>query len=334
MEKILLATIFLSFFCTFLIMPFWIRKTKQIGLVWEDINKFKSKKNIAGSGGLVVVLGAMIGIFTYIAIQTFYFKQTDGTLIGTFAILCSMFLIAGVGLVDDLFGWKKGGLSVRSRIILVLFAAVPLMVINAGESTMMGVSFGLLYPLLIVPLGILGATTTFNMIAGFNGLEAGQGIIILTGLAIATYLTGSAWLSVIALCMIASLLAFYIFNMNPAHVFPGDVLTYSVGALIASMAIIGNVEKIALFFFIPYILESLLKIKSKIEIKGNGFVHNFGVPNEDGSLELRYKKLYSLTHVSLWILKKIKKKVWEKEVVLLINEFQILIVVLGLVVFA
>jgi UDP-N-acetylglucosamine--dolichyl-phosphate N-acetylglucosaminephosphotransferase len=333
MEPILLATIFISFFCTFFMMPFWIKKAKQIDLVWEDMNKFKKEKNVAGSGGIMVVLGTMIGIFMYIAIQTFYFKSTNGNSINIFAILSSMFLVAGVGLVDDLFGWKKGGLSARSRSVLVLFSAVPLMVINAGVSSLMGIEFGILFPLIIIPLGILGATTAFNMVAGFNGLEASQGMIILSALALATYMTGNPWLSVVAFCMVAALGAFYLFNKNPAKIFPGDVLTYSVGILIASIAIMGNIEKIAIFFFIPYILEVILKIRSKINIKEKGFVQNFGVPNEDNSLELRYDKIYSITHLSLFILKKFKKKVYEQEVVYLINGFQLIIIILGFLFF-
>ncbi len=81
MELLLILTIFISFFITLAAMPFWIRKAKQIGLVWEDMNKFRKERNVAGSGGIIVVLGTMIGIFIYIAIRTFYFKQTDGILV-------------------------------------------------------------------------------------------------------------------------------------------------------------------------------------------------------------------------------------------------------------
>lgn len=333
MEPLLLIAVFVSFFVTFLVMPFWIKKAKQIGLTWEDMNKNQNEKNVAGSGGIIPVLGAVIGIFLYIAIQIFFFKTTDGVLINIFAIISMLLLVAGIGLIDDLFGWKHGGLSIRSRIILVLFAAVPLMVINSGESNVLGIELGLLFPLVIIPLGVLAATVTFNMIAGYNGLEAGQGIIILAGLAFATYTTGSGWLSVIALCMIFALFAFYIFNMNPARVFPGDVLTFSVGALIAAIAILGNIEKIAVFFFIPYIVEVFLKIKGKMELDIEGYAQNFGVPNSDGSLELRYKKIYSVTHLSLLVLKKLKKKVYENDVVLLINGFQIFIVLIGILLF-
>ncbi len=328
-ESILFITIFVSFFCTFLVMPYWIKKAKQIGLVWEDMNKPGKEKNVAGSGGVVVVLSAMIGIFLYIAVQTFYFKTSEGISIQIFALLSSMFLVTLVGLIDDLFGWRKGGLSKRSRIILVLFSAIPLMIINAGDSTILGINLGILYPLIVVPIGILGATTTFNFLAGYNGLESGQGILILSALAFVAYATGSPWLSIVALCMVASLFAFYIFNKYPARVFPGDVLTYSVGMMIAAIAILGNIEKIALFFFIPYMLETILKIRGKLEKQ------SFGKPNKDGSLEMPYNKIYGLEHLAIWILKRIKSngKVYETEVVYLINGFQIMIILIGIALF-
>lgn len=329
MEILLILIILASFLSTLLVMPAWIKKAKQIDLVWEDMNKPGFPKNLAGSGGIVVLLGAILGIFLYIAVQVFYFKSLDGTLINILAIICSMLLVGGIGFIDDLLGWKRGGLSIRSRIFLVLFSAVPLIVINAGESTIFGIDLGIIYPLVIIPLGILGATTTYNFLAGFNGLESSQGIIILSALAYVTYVTGNSWLSVIALCMVASLFAFYIFNKNPASVLPGDVLTYSVGILIAIIAIIGNSEKITLFFFIPYIFETILKSRGRLK------KHSFGTPNPDGSLEMPYEKVYGLEHLAIQILKKIKPnhKAYESEVVWLINGFQILIILIGLLIF-
>ena len=64
--------------------------------------------------------------------------------------------------------------------------------------------------------------------------------------------------------MVGALIGFYIYNKFPAKVFPGDILTYSVGALIAGMAILGNFEKIAVFVFIPYIIETILKSRGKL----------------------------------------------------------------------
>ena len=333
-ESILLITIFIAFFCTFLVFPFWIKKAKQIGLMWRDMNKLNQKKEVAGSGGLIVVFGFILGVLLYIAIKTFYFQNNSNINSYIFSLILVILLSSIVGLVDDLFGWQHGGLSIRSRIFIVLFTAIPLMVINAGESIINlpflgSVNLGILYPLLFIPIGILGATTTFNFLAGYNGLEAGQGIIILSALAFVTYKTGNSWLSMVALCMVAALFAFYIFNKYPAKIFPGDVLTYSVGALIAGIAILGDIERIAIFFFIPYILETFLKLRGKLKKE------SFGKPNKDGSLEMPYDKIYGLEHLAILILKKMKKnkKAYEWEVVYLINGFQILIIAIGFLLF-
>mgnify|MGYP000647491467 CR=1 FL=1 len=329
MNLLILIIILASFLCTYLILPSWIKKANLNGLMGKDMHK-KDKRKIAEGGGIAVLTGVSLGILLYIALNTFYFNNNE-KLIYIFALLSVLFIASIVGIIDDLLGWKKG-LSKRIRILIILFAAVPLMVINAGTSTMsfpfFGViNFGILYPLLIIPIGVLGVITTFNFLAGYNGLEVSQGIIILSALAIVTYITGNSWLSVIALFMIAPLIAFYIFNKYPAKVFPGDILTYSIGALIASIVILGNIEKIAVFFFIPYIIETILKIRGKLEKQ------SFAKVNKDGSLEMPYKKIYGLEHLAIYILKKINKKVHEKEVVYLINGFQILIIILGFWIF-
>ena len=334
MVSLLWGSMILGFLLTFFTMPFWIKKVRQAGLVWEDMNKYERPKNIAGSGGIVVVLAFVIGVLYYVAVRTFVMNDTNGMTIQIFALLSVVLILTIVGIIDDLLGWKNKGLSIKSRLILAFIASIPLVVINAGSSFLNfpffgEVSLGLLYPLILVPLGIAGATTTYNFLAGFNGLEAGQGIIILSFLSFVSYTVGIPWLSVIGLTMVASILGFWFYNKNPARVFPGDSLTWSIGALIACMAILGNFEKIALFVFIPYIMETGLKLR------GNLRKQSFGKPNEDGSLDLLYEKIYGLEHLAIYLLKKIKKsgKVYENDVVWLIHGFQILFVILAYLIF-
>jgi len=326
MENVLFVPIILSFIVTIFVIPYWIRRSKEAGLVGKDIHKL-DKKEVAEGGGIAVLLGFVFGVLVYIAIKTFFLK-TDLTTIEIFSMLTTILIAGFIGFVDDVLVWKIG-LSWKIRIILLIFASIPLMVINAGNSEIMGIELGLFYPLIAIPIGIVGATTTFNFLAGYNGLEASQGIIFLSALAFVTAKTGSTWISLILLIMVSCLIGFYIFNKCPAKVFPGDVLTYSVGAIIAITAILGNIEKIAVFFFIPYILETILKLRGGLKKQ------SFGKLNSDGSLEVPYEKIYGLEHLSIWILKKIKKdkKVYEKEVVRLINLFQILIILVGFLIF-
>jgi len=331
MEILLLMSIFVSFLLALIIIPFWIQKCRKVGLLWEDMNKFNHPKNVASSGGVTIIMAFILGVLTYIATRTFFFR-IDGLNTQIFALLSVILILAMAGLTDDLLGWRHGGLSALFRVFLIFIASIPLIVINVGVHVISFpfyglINLGILYPLLVVPLGIVGATATYNFLAGLNGLEAGQGIIIISFLSFIAYITGSSWLAIIGLCMVAALLVFYFYNKFPAKVFPGDILTYSVGALIACMAILGNFEKIAVFVFIPYILETILKLQGGL--KKQSFVK----PKEDGSLEMPYKKIYGLTHLSLFVLKKFKSKVYEKDVVYLIFIFQIIICLLALVIF-
>ena len=326
MEPLLLGSILVSFFLTLFFISFWIKGAKRVGLVGKDMNKF-DKKELAESGGVGVLFGFVLGVLSYVAVKTFYF-DTATNLIYTFALLSCILIIGFIGLMDDILGWKIG-LNIKTKIFLLAFASIPLIVINSGESNLLGIELGLVYPLILIPLGIIATSTTFNILAGYNGLEASQGILILSALAIITYRTSNPWLSVILLSMVASLVAFYFFNKFPARIFPGDTLTYPVGALIAITAILGNVEKIAVFFFIPYIIEAILKTRGKLEKE------SFAKVNSDGSLDEPYEKIYGLEHLAIRVLKKIKRtgKAYEKEVVFLINLFQLIIIFLGFFLF-
>lgn len=329
MQGILIIPIVLSFLICVFAIPIWIGKAKKIGLIWEDMNKYGFPKNVAGSGGLPVIFAAIIGILVYIAIKTFYFNSSDN-LIEIFAAITSLLILAQIGIVDDLLGWRQGGLSKKIRVVLCFFAAIPLMVINANNGMLnipfVDINIGIIYPLILIPIAIIGTATTFNFLAGFNGLEASQGILILGALSLAAYFSGSSWLALIGLIVIASLIAFWIFNKYPAKTFPGDVLTYPIGGMIGIMAILGGLEKFALFLFIPYILEVILKLRGELKMQ------SFGKPNKSNDLDLAYEKIYGLEHLSIWILNKFGRAN-EKKVVYLINSLQILIIILGFIIF-
>jgi len=334
-NPILIIPLIISFFITLLTLPYWIKKCKKSGLLWDDMNKIGSEKKVAFSGGIVVMISFVIGVLIYIAIRTFAFDDVarlDLVNLSIFTLLSVILILTIVGITDDILGWKHKGLSTKIRIFLALMASIPLIVINAGNSIISlpffgAVNFGIFYLIILIPVGIAGATIVYNFLAGFNGLEAGQGIIIIGFLSIVAYLTENPWLSVVGGCMVVSLLAFYFFNRYPAKVFPGDSLTWPIGALIAVMAILGNFEKIAVFFFIPYIIEVFLKARGGLRMQ------SFGKPNKDNSLELLDNKIYGLTHFSIWFLKKFKKKVYEKEVVYFINFLQIITILFGLIIF-
>lgn len=317
-----------SFLVTYFLTPQWIKAAKKIKLVGKDMNKY-SKPEVAEMGGIAVIAGFVAGILIYIAINTFYFNL-GMHLIYILAALSTVMIISMVGIIDDILGWKVG-LKQWQKPLLTLPASFPMVAVNAGQSSMSlpffgNVDFGIAYPLLVVPLGIVGAANGFNMLAGYNGLEAGMGIIILATLAFVAMKVNLGWVAIISLCMLFALLAFLKYNWYPAKVFPGDTLTYGAGALIACVAILGNMEKIAVFLFIPYFLDFLLPLRKKMKVEA------FAKVNQDNSLEMPYgndyRKIYDMAHLAIYLLKKVKSRVYERDVVLFLLFIEAIIAII------
>ncbi len=335
MEIVFGLLVFLvTFFITVFLVSNWIKKARSIGLVGKDMNKH-NKPEIPEAGGIAFLLGTTTGIFFYIFLKTFYF-HTNTAIIEIFALTVTILLAGFLGFLDDVLGWKKG-LKRWQKPLLTVPIGIPLAVVNAGQSVMnvpfFGVvDFGIIYPLVIVPLGIVLAANGFNMLAGYNGLEAGMGLIILSALGLISWkINSNLWLATVCFIASASLLAFLVFNWYPAKIFPGDSLTYAVGALIAAVAILGNMEKIAIILFIPFISDALLSLIP--EAMGESKKEAFGKPNPDGSLEMPYPKIYGLEHLGLWIVKKIKRKAYERDVTLFFLFVELVLVALVWVVY-
>lgn len=328
LEDIILATlIFLvSLIVSFFLTNWWIKVAKKNELVGKDMNKFNGG-NVAEAGGIAAISAIILGTLFYIFIKTFIIKS-EASLLNVLVLLITLLMAVFIGFIDDVLGWKKG-LRQWQKALMTLPIAIPLMVLNMGKHVMDipllgGVDLGWIYPLLLIPIAILGTTNGFNILAGYNGLEAGLGMIIFSFFGVVSFVHGSMWLAVIAGIIVFSLAGFFIFNKYPAKIFPGDSLTYPLGAMIGTFAILGNMERLALFAFIPFIIEGILKARSRLKAEC------FGVPKKDGSLESRYEKNYSLTHVAIRILKATKGKATEKDVVYLIWSFELILIVIAL----
>jgi len=314
-----LLIVYTAFFSTLSLTKLWIKIAKKSKLLGKDMNKY-SKPKVPEAGGVAFIMGVTFAMLVYVFIKTFYLSTT-ANLVDVLAILVTLLLAGFLGFVDDILGWKVG-LPQWQKPLLTIPIAIPLMVINVGNSVISipfigSVDFGIIYPLLIIPLGIVGAANGFNMLAGFNGLEASMGIVILSTLGFIAWSNGILWLATVTFSTVASLLAFLVFNRYPAKVFPGNSLTYAVGALIACVAILGNMEKVAVFLFSPYFVELIVKAKNKFKTEC------FGIPQKDGSLKPP-KKVGSITHALLKFVKS------EEEVVYTLLAIEILLAFLAL----
>jgi len=248
-----------SFLSCFLCVPWLIPKLRRAGLVGRDVNK-PDKPHVPNIGGFAVIFGLCSGVLLAIALSTFFnFFGEDFHLILLLAAFSTVLIMSIVGVFDDLFSMHQ---AVKAA--LPLFASLPLVAVNAGVSSMTvpfigEIELGLLYTLLLIPIGITGASNVTNMLAGFNGLEAGMGFVGCVSLAIIGLFLGETEAVVLLLAMAGALLAFFWYNRHPAKVFIGDTGTLTIGAVYACAVIIGNYEMAGVIITIPYMIDFFIK---------------------------------------------------------------------------
>lgn len=304
----ILGAVSFSFAVTYLMVPYFNRYMHAAGIVGRDIMK-ADETAVADMGGPGVVVGFLMGVFFFIGVEIFVPPRLSG-IIYILASLNTILIITLIGIFDSLTAlikkregegffeqYKKVGIPRWLYFFIPLPAAVPLAAVNAGVSRMTlpfigRVELGLAYPLVLVPLAVLCCSNATNFLAGFNGLEAGMGIVLHLSLGVYAYMHGHHNVAMIALCFAAALLAFLRYNWYPAKVFPGD-LNYTIGAVCACVAVIGNMEKFAMLCFIPYAAEAVLKALSGFEAE------SYGVLQPDGTVKPRSEKIRGLTHLAM-----------------------------------
>ena len=307
----LLISLFASLILTKYIIPFF----KRNNIIALDLHK-KQKPKLANSGGIPVSFSLMIGLMFFIATQTFVFKTTS-EMVFLFASILTIFLITIIGFFDDLNSSDvvKGSRKIRKGLkkwqkpLFSLPAAIPLMVVSAGVTMMSipligSINFGILYPLILIPIGVVCAANAVNLLGGFNGSEAGMGVVYCSFLGVYALINSEIVSSAIFFSTVGALLGFLRFNWFPAKILSGDSLTYCLGAVVASGIIVGNMERAGIIIITPFIIEFLLKLRSKFNASCLGKLR------KDGKLDAPYgREIYSWTHIIMKLDKLTEKQV-------------------------
>lgn len=252
--------------CLF-ILPHYIKKAKQVGITGQDIHK-PGAPDVAESGGVIVMLAYLVGLFFFIPFVNAFVDETLSLeIVGTAA---TVMLTAFVGLVDDVYETRW-----RIKVLTPLLGGVPLAVMRLGRTTILtpfGVlnfsdfgSMGLVLFAVVVLFAVTASANGINMFAGLNGQEGGSTLIMSSALLFLAFRLGKTTGYVILVPFIGALIAFLYFNKYPSRVFPGDVGTFGMGAVIACVAVLADLERAALIMFIPYFANAILFFIGKLK---------------------------------------------------------------------
>ncbi|KAL6745190.1 glycosyl transferase family 4-domain-containing protein [Haematococcus lacustris] len=313
----------LGFFATRYLIPAVASKTASRGICGKDLNK---KGTPAGEVPIPEAAGLAVGCVFLLCIICFEhlhyydlgslahwvasgFKGpsprldiiSDAWLVDYNAALATIGFMLFLGFADDVLDIRW-----RVKLMLPMFAALPLLAAYSGGTgiavpkplqALAGLpaymELGLLYKLYMVLLAIF-CTNSINILAGVNGLEAGQTLVVAAAilahnlLSVATHPAaapgqgaggggaaagaypsvrdGHLFSAYLMMPLAACSLALLTFNWYPSRVFVGDSFTYFAGMAIAVAGILGHFSETLLLFLLPQIFNFVYSLPQLFKI--------------------------------------------------------------------
>nr|CAD2132497.1 unnamed protein product [Meloidogyne enterolobii] len=295
----------LSFYVT-IFAYFYSTKT----LWFRSINL--DKKPVPEPIGVIAAAIYLIFLFTFIPLpfydlinQRAIFTGEDGStniecdnssflnLLSFLAGLVSICTAVLLGFADDILDLRW-----RHKLLFPTLSSMPLLLVYllSKNSTAVllphflqkylgGASFldiGPFYYIFMVSL-VIFCTNAINIIAGINGVEVGQSLVIRSIDSI------QLWHHVLSLCFILPFIgtspALFIINKYPAKAFVGDTYCYWAGMTIVVSALTGRFSKTLLLFLLPQIINFIFSCPQLFH-----FIpcprHRLPRLNENGKLEM------------------------------------------------
>ena len=187
-------------------------------------------------GGVAIVIGFFVPVTELLIVEAGARDALTRDTLQLVGLYVGGFLIAALGLFDDLRG-------ANARQKLVVEVAVALLMYGLGYrieaiSNPFGgsVELGVL-ALPVTVLWFVGVMNAVNLIDGLDGLAGGIGLISVMTLFALSAIEGDTLGCLLCACLGGSLVGFLIFNFNPARIFMGDTGSLFLGFVLASFSI-------------------------------------------------------------------------------------------------
>ncbi len=230
------------------------------------------KQGTPTMGGLIFIIPTIVSlILLYI----------NGSIKISHSLIIVIFVFlsyAALGCLDDYLKIKRKnntGLTIMQKMLIQMLIALVFFYIfmsNGGKSDLVITSLGIHLPLgwtfgLFILFLLVGSSNAVNITDGLDGLAGGLSAISFFAFGIISWNTG--WLvgyqeiAIFCFILAGALLGFLVFNAHPAKVFMGDLGSLSLGATLATIAIITRHElSLALIggVFVIETLSSLIQI--------------------------------------------------------------------------
>lgn len=259
----------LAILCGLVLVPFLKRKKvgQSVSVFLKE--KHKDKDGVPTMGGFIFIIPTILTIGILLWMNKIEWSENLGIILlvfGAYAIL---------GFIDDYLIIKRKnniGLTEMQKlfgqlVIAILFFYIfmksghhpGLNIHTLGIKIDMGWMYGLFLLFILV-----ASSNAVNITDGLDGLAGGLSLIAFLAMGLiawnSTWVLGYESIAVFCFILVGSLLGFLFFNTHPAKIIMGDTGSLSLGATMASVAILTNHEITFIIIAGMFIIETLVCI--------------------------------------------------------------------------
>lgn len=234
MQTFLMAFV-IALVVSFCLTPLVKKLAFLVNAIDEPDYRKVHKKIMPRMGGLAIYLGFVVAVIYLFPMS----REIQGLLLGSTCVLA-------LGLADDILH-----ISAKQKLSGQIIAATVLIYFGISIDWLND-PFGSGYIYLewmAIPLTIVwvvSLTNVVNLMDGLDGLAAGVSCIATSTLAYVACTQGLFQSSLLAVCLVGSILGFLPYNFNPAKIFMGDTGSMFLGYTFAAISIIGAMKSTAI----------------------------------------------------------------------------------------
>ncbi|MCI8446381.1 MAG: phospho-N-acetylmuramoyl-pentapeptide-transferase, partial [Bacilli bacterium] len=235
----------------------------------------KDKEGTPTMGGLIFIIPTIVTIIILLLMGKIEFSEN---------LFIVMFVFIGyaiLGFIDDFLIIRRHnneGLTEIQKLFGQLFIALVFFYIfmKSGNEPVLDIhtlgfriDMGWFYGIFLLFI-LVASSNAVNLTDGLDGLAGGLSVVAFLAFGMiswsSVWISGSEDIAVFCFVLVGSLMGFLVYNTHPAKVFMGDTGSLSLGATLASVAIITSHEFTLIIVAGVFVIETLVCIIQMISV--------------------------------------------------------------------
>lgn len=247
-----------------------IKIKQKISIFLE--NTHKKKEGTPTMGGLIFIIPTIVTIIIFLLTDKIDYSDN------IFIILFVFVSYAILGFIDDYLIIKRNnndGLTEIQKLIGQLIIALVFFFVfmKTGNDPVVyiytlniKIDMGWFYGIFLLFM-LVASSNAVNLTDGLDGLAGGLSAIAFLAFGLISWGTGYEEIAIFCFVLVGSLFGFLFFNTHPAKVFMGDTGSLSLGATLASIAIITSHEITLIIVAGVFVIETLVSIAQMVSVR-------------------------------------------------------------------